>query len=149
MASIIYDRFWLSLPAKQISWTGDSIQCSLIDSTYAPSKADSLYQTGRDPFDSEVTGAGYTKLGKRLTTPTITLGTTPMVAGGDTTRLYADSVWWSASTITARYAVLWDGTDATLKRLLCCFDFGADKTSSSGTFTLVWNQLGIITLQQG
>ena len=142
MASIIYDRFWLSLPAKQISWTGDSIQCSLIDNTYAPAKADSLYQSGRDPFDSEVTGAGYTAGGKALTSKTVTIS-------GDTIAIDGDSTWWAASTITARYAVFWDGTDATLKRTICCFDFGADKASSSGTFTLVWNNVGIITFQQG
>jgi len=142
MASIIYDRFWLSLPAKQISWTGDTIMCALVANTYTPAKGDSLWVTGRGPFSYETTGAGYAAGGKALTTKSLTLG-------GDTARLIADSVWWAASTVTARYAVLWDGTDATLKRLLCCFDFGADKSSSSGTFTLVWNGIGIITFQQG
>jgi hypothetical protein len=147
MASLIYDKFFLGLPTKQIDWTGDSIMIALIDNTYTPAKGDSLWVAGRDPFISEITGAGYTAQGKRLTSPTVLRGGGSMVSG-DTIRLYADSAWWTASTITARHAVIYDGTPA-LKSLICCFDFVTDKTSNSGTFTLVFNQLGILTLQQG
>jgi hypothetical protein len=141
MASMIFDRFFANLVTKQIGWTADSIMVALIDSTYTPSKGDSLWVTGRDPFDSEVVGAGYTHLGKALSSKTVT-------TVGDTTRLSGDSIYWTASTVTARYAVFYDGT-ATAKNLLWVFDFGSDKASSSGTFTLVWNAIGIATLQQG
>ena len=60
----------------------------------------------------------------------------------------ADDVAWANSTITARYAVIYDATPAADadKKLLAYVDFGADKSSSSGTFQITWNASGIFTV---
>jgi hypothetical protein len=59
----------------------------------------------------------------------------------------AANVTWSASTITARGAVLYQntGTDST-SPLIGYFDFGSDQSSSSGDFTIAWNAEGLLNL---
>jgi hypothetical protein len=63
------------------------------------------------------------------------------------TTLDAADVTWATSTITARYAVIYEstGTDAT-SALIAYVDFGADVVSSGGNFTITWDVAGIVTL---
>ncbi|MFC9766736.1 hypothetical protein ACFVJ2_33630, partial [Rhodococcus jostii] len=59
----------------------------------------------------------------------------------------ADSSW-TTSTITARYAIIYNstpGTDAT-RPLIAYVDFGADVSTTAGTFTITWDAAGIVTL---
>ena len=59
----------------------------------------------------------------------------------------ADDVTWSTSTITARGAVLYKSTGtASTSALICYIDFGSDKSSAGGNFTIQWNASGILTL---
>jgi len=51
---------------------------------------------------------------------------------------------WATATITARYAQLFNATVA--NKLVCCFDFLADKSSTAGTFKVVFNASGVIKL---
>jgi len=51
---------------------------------------------------------------------------------------------WANSTITARYAQLYDAGYS--NHLVCLFDFGADKSSTAGTFKVVFNATGIMTI---
>lgn len=76
---------------------------------------------------SEVTGSGYTAGGNTLTnvTPT-TSGTTAFTDFADTT--------WSTATITARGALIYNSTNA--DRSVVVLDFGSDKTSTAGDFTI-------------
>lgn len=78
---------------------------------------------------NEVTGTGYTAGGNTLTSvsPT-TSGTTAFVDFADTT--------WSSSTITARGALIYNSTNS--NRAVCVLDFGSDKSSSAGDFTIVF-----------
>jgi hypothetical protein len=55
---------------------------------------------------------------------------------------------WTSSTITARYAVIYDatpGTDAT-RPLIAYVDFGADVSTTAGTFTLTYDSAGLVTV---
>lgn len=55
---------------------------------------------------------------------------------------------WSSSTITARYAVIYDatpGSDAT-RPLICAIDFGSDVSTTNGTFAITFDAQGIIYL---
>lgn len=55
------------------------------------------------------------------------------------------NVQWTTATITARYGVLYDAspsTDAT-RPLIALIDFGADQTSTAGTFLIQWDPSGI------
>lgn len=78
---------------------------------------------------NEVSGTGYTAGGNTLTnvTPTSS-GTTAFTDFADTT--------WSNSTITARGALIYNSTQS--NKAVCVLDFGTDKTSTSGSFTIVF-----------
>ena len=73
-------------------------------------------------------GNGYTTGGNTLTvaqTPTST-STTAWLDFADTT--------WSAATITARGALIYNNTQG--NRAVAVLDFGSDKSSTSGNFTI-------------
>lgn len=60
----------------------------------------------------------------------------------------AADVSWTSSTITGRYAVIYDstpGSDAT-RPLIGLVDFGADQTTNNGTFAITWDALGIFVI---
>ena len=62
--------------------------------------------------------------------------------------LDADDQTWTSSTITARYAVVYDATPATnaTKPLIGYVDFGSDQSSSNGNFTITWDATGIVRI---
>jgi len=142
MASVIYTRFFLDLAIKALSWSVDAIQVALVDSTYTPDKDHTRWVTGSDPYDSQITGSGYTAGGATLANATAVIDTT-----NDLVKLDGDDVTWATSTITARNAVLFDSTIAN-KNLVACFQFTEDKSSANGDFTIQWNASGLMTLQQ-
>ena len=81
---------------------------------------------------------GYTTGGKALTNITVTK------SSGNTV-LDADDVTWANSTITAHYAVLYlDSGTANTSYLIGYVDFGSNKSSDNGDFTLVWSSNGIL-----
>lgn len=77
---------------------------------------------------NEVSGTNYTAGGNTLTTvaPT-TSGTTAFIDFNDVT--------WSAASITARGAVIYNSSVAG-NPAIAVLDFGADKTSTDGDFTV-------------
>jgi len=79
---------------------------------------------------NEVTGTGYTAGGNTLTVvaPT-TSGTTAFLDFADTT--------WSTATITARGALIYNDSAAGNPAVVI-LDFGSDKTSTNGDFTVVF-----------
>lgn len=78
---------------------------------------------------NEISGTGYTAGGAALSqvTPT-TSGTTAFVDFAD--------VSWTTASFTARGALIYNSTNS--NRAVAVLDFGADKTVSSGTFTIVF-----------
>ena len=73
----------------------------------------------------EVTGAGYTAGGKTLTNI--------VPASGDGAAYISfQNVTWSASSFTARGALIYNGST---NAAVCVLDFGSDKTSSNFTVT--------------
>lgn len=78
---------------------------------------------------NEVVGTGYTAGGNTLTGATISSsGTTAFVDFADTT--------WTTATITARGALIYDSSQS--NKAVAVLDFGADKTSTAGDFTVVF-----------
>jgi len=76
---------------------------------------------------NEVSGTGYSAGGETLTSPAVTLdGTTAIVDFANVT--------WSSATITARGALIYNSTNA--NKAIAVLDFGADKTSTAGDFTV-------------
>lgn len=100
----------------------DVIKIALFTSAATLSAATTTYST-----TNEATGTGYTAGGETLTGATITLsGTTAFVD-------FADAVW-SSATITARGALIYNSSKA--DRAIAVLDFGEDKSSSNGDFTI-------------
>lgn len=125
---------------KEIDWDTDTIKVMLCTSTYTPNQDTHRYKSD---ITNEVTGTGYTAGGATLGSATVTYtGATNvlMLDGADTS--------WTSSTITARYAVIYDSTPATdaTRPLIAYVDFGADVSTTAGTFTIVWDATGIVTL---
>jgi len=77
---------------------------------------------------NEISGTGYSAAGNTLTR------VDPSTSGTTALTDFADSAWTS-STITARGALLYNDT-ASGDPTCLVLDFGADKSSSSGTFTV-------------
>jgi hypothetical protein len=74
-------------------------------------------------------GGGYTTGGETLTVTQIptSSGTTAFIDFADVT--------WSAATITARGALIYNSTDDTA---VAALDFGSDKSSTDGDFTIIF-----------
>ena len=80
---------------------------------------------------NEVSGTGYTAGGN-----TLTISTNPTTSGTTAYLDFADTTW-SAATITARGALIYKADGAT-NPAVAVLDFGSDKTSTAGTFTIVF-----------
>jgi hypothetical protein len=124
---------------KEIDFDSDTIKVALLSSSYTPN------QDTHDYFDDvssfEVSGTGYTAGGETLANKSVTY-----TGATNVTKFDADDVSWTSSTITARYAVVYDSTGtASTSALIGYVDFGSDQSSSSGTFSIVWDSAGIFT----
>jgi hypothetical protein len=139
MASKLYGNFVVKSFNKEIDWDSDTIKVALLTNAYTPN------QDAHDYFDdvvaNQVTGTGYTSGGNTLANKTNTYNSATNVIVLD-----ADDVTWASSTITARYAVIYDATPATdaTRPLIGYVDFGSDQSSSNGNFTITWDSTGIV-----
>jgi len=101
----------------------DTIKIALFTSSATLGASTTAYST-----TNEVSGTGYTAGGVTLTSATISIdGTTAIVD-------FADAVW-STATITARGALIYNASKS--NRAIAVLDFGSDKTSNGGDFTVV------------
>ena len=140
MASGVYNRFKHNLFAGLVDLEGSGshvIRVALLDSNHS---FDADHNTWGEISGNEVSGDGYDANGAILANISITQDNT-----NDKGVFDGDDVTWASSTITARYAVIYDDTLVT-KDLICCIDFGANKSSAGGDFVIQWNADGIITL---
>jgi hypothetical protein len=136
----VYGGFLLSLVNKEINLNSDTLKVMLCTSTYTPDQDTHRYKSS---ITNEVSGTGYTTTGATLASVVVSYtGATNvlMLDAADTT--------WTTSTITARYAVVYDSTPATdaTRPLICYVDFGADVVSTAGSFTITWDAAGIATV---
>ena len=100
----------------------DVIKIALYTSAATLSAATTAYATS-----DEVVGTGYTAGGNTLAGATVSLsGTTAYVDFSDTT--------WTTATITARGALIYNSSKS--NKAIAVLDFGADKTSTAGSFTV-------------
>jgi hypothetical protein len=80
---------------------------------------------------NEVTGTGYTAGGNTLVVSQVPTST------GTTAFLDFDDSTWSSATITARGALIYLA-NGTTNPAVCVLDFGSDKTSTNGNFTVIF-----------
>ena len=137
----LFGKGFIAAYNKEIDWDTDSIRVMLLDNTLEPDQDVDDYID--DVSANEVAGTGYTAEGELLAAKTITYtGATNKFMLDNT----ADTVW-TTSTITARYAVIYvdSGTPST-SALIAYVDFGADVSSSAGSFTITWAAAGIVEI---
>ena len=106
---------------------GDTFKVALYTSSATMDSSTTQYSA-----TNEVSGTGYTAAGNTLTRidPTSS-GTTAFTDFADTT--------WTTATITARGALIYNTTPSTgsyTNPSVCVLDFGTDKSSSAGDFTI-------------
>jgi hypothetical protein len=120
------------------SFLANDIRVALLTSAWTPDQ--DANEFWNDIKANEAAGAGYTANGQALATKTFGYN-----AGTNVNTADADDSSWAATTITARYAVVYDRTPATdaTRPLIAYQDFGADVTSTAGTFLITWNASGI------
>ena len=107
---------------------GDTFQLALYTSVATLSYATTSYTTS-----SEVAASGeYAAGGGVLQSQQVSLAT-----GGVAIVDFAD-LSFTGVTLTARGALIYNTTEA--KKAVCVLDFGADKTATSGTFTIQFPQ---------
>jgi len=141
MASKLYGQFLQKALNKEVDFDTDTIKVALLTSSYSPN------QDTHDYFDDvntfEVTGTGYSQGGTALASKTSTYD-----SANNVIILDAADVTWASSTITARYAVVYDDTPATngTKPLIGYVDFGSDQSSTNGNFTITWDATGIVRI---
>jgi hypothetical protein len=137
----VYGKLGLTVFNKETDFDSNTIKVALVTSSYTPNQ--DTHQYWSDVVANEASGTGYTAGGATLASKTITYD-----GATNKTTLDAADVSWAASTITARYAVVYDSTPATdaTRPLYCYVDFGSNQNSSAGTFTISWSASGIMTV---
>ena len=141
MASKLYGNFLAKALNKEVDFDSDTIKVALVSSSYTPNQDTHDYWD--DVVSNEVTGTGYTTGGATLASKTVTYDSASNVIVLD-----AADVTWSSSTITARYAVVYDDSGASnaAKALIGYVDFGSDQSSTNGNFTITWDSTGIVRI---
>lgn len=139
MADVIVNGFKKNIMNGGIDLDTDTIKLMLTTSAYT---ADQDSHEFKSSVNNEVAGTGYTAGGQALTSKAVTQDNTDNEGVFD-----ADDVTWATSTITARYGVLYKDTGvAGTSPIICVLDFGSDKVSSAGNFTVTWGAEGIVNL---
>lgn len=141
MAGKLYGNVMKAAFNKEVDFDSDTIKVALVSSAYTPNQDTHDYWD--DVSANEVSGTGYTAGGQALASKTVTYD------GATNTLILdaADSVW-AGSTVTARYAVIYDDSGATAgqKALIGYQDFGSDQSSTNGNFTVQWDSTGIVRI---
>jgi len=109
--------------------TGDTFKLALYDNNASFTAATTDYTTS-----NEISGTGYSAGGGTLT------NVTPTTSGTTAFTDFADLVF-SSATITARGALIYNttaGSGSGTTESVAVLDFGADKTSTAGDFTIVF-----------
>lgn len=122
ITSALSNSFKQELLAMTPHTAGDAYKIALFTSTAVLDKNTTAYST-----TNEVVGTGYTAGGQTLVGFSVTLD-------GDVAILdFTTDPAWTAATITARGAHIYNSTRA--NKSVATIDFGSDITSTSGTFT--------------
>jgi hypothetical protein len=137
MASGIYDKFKYNLMTKKVNLITDTIKVALMTNSHSFVSTDT---SSSSVLTNQITGTGYTTGGATLAGQSVTEGaSTKWDATTDTE--------WTSATFSAWHAVLYDTTvDATTNNVICSIDFNGEQAVSTGTFKIIWNSSGIMTL---
>ena len=140
MPSKLYGNFLVKSLNKEVDFDSDTIKVALLTSSYTPDQ--DAHDYFNDVSSNEVSGTGYTAGGNTLASKTVTYD-----SANNVIILDAADTTWASSTITARYAVVYDSTGtASTSALIGYVDFGSDQSSTNGNFTITWDSTGIVRI---
>lgn len=140
VSSALYGKFFLSLLNKEVDIDSDTLKVMLTTSSYTPDQDTDQYKSA---VTNEISGTGYSAGGVALANVTVTY-----TAGTNAIKVDADDSQWTSSTLTARYAVIYDSTPSTdaTRPLIEYQNLGADVSTTNGTFLIQWNAAGLFTI---
>jgi hypothetical protein len=139
--NVTYNEFLAQMLNCELNLTTDTLKVALFPASYIPDPDQRFWQA---IASQQVTGQNYAAGGQLLTG-----GALAKQDASNNVKFWADDVVWSNSTLTARYAVIYKDTlDPATSPLILCFDFGTDKSSVNGNFTVNWADDGIFTVSQ-
>ena len=138
IASEICNTFKQEILVEGHNFTGstDQFKLALYSSNSAVlSKSTTAWAAASDPtadptdtYEVTTTGSGYSSGGNTLTS------TTPVLSTDTACCLFASTSWGSTASFTARGCLIYNETNG--DKSVCSINFGADKTVTSGTFTI-------------
>ena len=114
----------LLVEGHNLTQGSDSIKLALYTSSATLGATSTVYVT-----PGQSTGTNYSAGGQALT------NVTPALSGTTAVCDFADETF-STATVTARGCLLYNSTNS--NKALCAIDFGGDKTSTAGDFTVVF-----------
>jgi hypothetical protein len=137
MASIVYNSALDDALRALIDFDSDTFKCMLVTSTYSPNKDT---HTKRSDVTNEVGASGSYAAGGATATVTVTKDIV-----NDRIDISLGAVSFTTATITARAAVYYKsrGGASSADELVAYIDFGADITSTAGTWSLSASTLRI------
>jgi hypothetical protein len=141
MADTIYHNFFASLMQGGVDYHGagsNTINVALYTDSYSIDPDETTYGTTNEHANS----GNYTQGGVALTAANNAVADDD--ANNWATLDNSDDPTWSTATITAAFAKLYNATVSNL--LICCFDFGGNKSSTAGTFKITFNASGILKI---
>jgi hypothetical protein len=137
MASLVYNSALDDPMRGNINYASDTFKCMLVTSAYTPDKDTHLK---RSSVTNEVAASGSYAAGGGTATVTVTKDTV-----NDRIDISLGAVSFTTATITARGAVYYKsrGGASSADELVAYIDFGADITSTAGTWSLSASTLRI------
>ena len=136
MANLVYNLAKGNLGDGSIDWTTTAIKVALVSDVYVEDPDHTNFTT--HVVANEISGVNYDAGGVLITTPAVVVDNT-----ADHAEYTCDNITWAASTITAAAAVVYASVSGDL---IAYVDFGADKSSSNGDFTITWHADGVFKL---
>jgi len=130
MPSLIYNSFFDDLARGNINPSVDTFKLMLVTSAYAPDKD---VHTKRSQVTNEVANGNGYATGGAVVAATVTKD-----LGNDRLNIDFSDPSWPNSSITSRAGVIYKsrGGANTADELVAYVDFGADVTSTNGTFAV-------------
>lgn len=140
MADVIPNYFKVELAKNNVDLASDSFSLALLDSNHSNNV--DTQENLDDVNGNEVSGPGYSSGGQGIANTTVNRNDTDDQAEFD-----GDDVTFSNSTIDASYAVIYQDTGtASTSTIVAILDFGGQKSSDNGDFTVSFGADGIAKL---
>ena len=111
--------------------TGDTFKAALYEATATYNASTTAYST-----TGEVSGAGYTAGGVNVTNGTSPLSTNSSATAGVAYWTPSASITYTNVTLTTAFDAVLIYNSSKSNRAIAVLDFGGDKTSTSGNFTV-------------